>query len=324
VLRSLLATFFLSVFALLAPAPAQPAGNANRLADTDPFAVPGIGFEGGVSAIGGIIYAVREGFRPLTLDLYLPPRRTADRPAPLVIYIHGGAWVTGHPRSGGMPRMLAALAARGYVVASISYRLRAEAPFPVAIQDVRDAIRFLRTNAQSYGIDGARVGIWGASAGGQLAALAATGCGIGALDSPASVIAREGTSPCVQAAVSWYGVHDFATIPLPVVETGPRPYLGCNLAHCSRETMAMASAVTFVDPTDPPMLLIHGGADTLVVPSQSVELDQRLRDARVPSELIIIPGVNHGFVGPDDGTTQQAQAQAFAATARFFDQRLRP
>jgi acetyl esterase/lipase len=239
----------------------------------------------------------------------------------LVIYVHGGAWAGGNPRAGGMPAMLAALAACGYVVASISYRLRAEAPFLAAIQDVRDAIRFLRPDAQGYGIDGARVGIWGASAGGQLAA---TSCGIGSLDSPASVVAHDQTSPCVRAAVAWYGVHDFATIPLPVVEAGPRPYLDCYLAHCSRETMAMASAVTFVDPTDPPILLIHGGADTLVVPSQSVELDRRLREAHVPSQLIIIPGVNHGFVGPDEATTQRARAQAFAATARFFDERLRP
>jgi dipeptidyl aminopeptidase/acylaminoacyl peptidase len=88
--------------------------------------------------------------------------------------------------------------------------------------------------------------------------------------------------------------------------------------------MAMASAVTFVDPGDPPMLLIHGGGDTLVVPAQSVEFDQRLREAHVPSELIIIPGVSHGFVGPDEATTQRARAQAFAATARFFDARLHP
>jgi len=296
-------------------------------------------FSNGVVGMPAIMYAQPLHFRPLTLDLYLPPQATAQHPLPLIIYVHGGAWVLGTPRGqtviGGWPDILAALATRGYVVAGVSYRLDGEAHFPAAIQDVKTAIRFLRANAVRYGIDPKQAAIWGPSAGGQLAALAAVSCGVAAFEPPpteavgASSSASKGSekpqlapavSDCVQGGVSWFGVHDFATVPVPEGQTGPAPYLGCSTAQCSRETLAFASPVTYVDPSDPPILLIHGLADKLVAVSQTREFEERLRAAHVPVQMLLIPDVDHGFIGKTDAISRAATEQALSRTWAFFDQ----
>ncbi len=292
-------------------------------------------FAGDVVGIGDVTYATRFGFRPLALDLYLPPPDAGDGPArPLLVYVHGGAWVTGTRRTGGavadFPSVLAAVAARGYVVAAIEYRLRNEARFPAAIQDVKDALRFLRRNASRFGLDPARVGIFGGSAGGHLSALAATSCGVAALEADpgeqppnAPMPVRVPGHDCVQAAVSWFGVHDFTTVPTPPGQTGPAPFLGCPTRLCPQATLQFASPVTYVDPADPPMLLIHGTADTLVSMSQTVEFRDRLMAAHVPVQAVFLPGVDHGFVGRTDAETAAANTEALRLTLEFFDRNLR-
>src|SRR6185295_4740813 len=99
-------------------------------------------FPGGVIGLADLTYESLAGFRPLRLDLYRPA--STSTPHPLVLYIHGGGWTSGHTRHSGAfenwPAVLAAIAARGYVIASVEYRLSGEAPFPAAIQDVKAAI----------------------------------------------------------------------------------------------------------------------------------------------------------------------------------------
>ena len=156
-----------------------------------------------------------EGFRPLTLDLYLPASQVRGG-APVIIYVHGGGWTSGHTRHSGAfenwPGVLASLAGRGYVVASLNYRLSGEAPSPAAAQDVKSAVRWLRGNATRFGVDKRRIGISGGSAGGQLAALAGTSCGVAALEPPVADEKAPLESDCVQAVVAWYGVFDVAPL----------------------------------------------------------------------------------------------------------------
>ena len=185
----------------------------------DRFPVHKATFPGGVTGLADVVFARPNGFRPVKLDLYLPP---AGAPKPFVVYVHGGGWSGGSPRNSaafeGWPGVLASLAARGYVVASLDYRLSGEAPFPAAEQDVKAAIRWLRANAAKYGIDPQRGLIWGASAGGHLAALAATSCGVAALEPEvgrggrgrAPAPAESQPSDCVQAWVTWYGIFGHA------------------------------------------------------------------------------------------------------------------
>jgi acetyl esterase/lipase len=200
-------------------------------ASEDGYPPASVTFANGVVGIPAIAYAQPLHFRPLTLDLYKPAK--SNSALPLIVYVHGGAWVLGTPRGktvvGSWPAILAALAARGYVVAAVSYRLDGEAHFPAAIQDVKAAIKFLRLNAGRYGIDPKRAAIWGPSAGGQLAALAAVSCGVAAFEPQSNAVAgkafstRPEVSDCVQGGVSWFGVHNFVTVPVPPGNTGPAP-----------------------------------------------------------------------------------------------------
>ncbi|QJU60034.1 alpha/beta hydrolase [Sphingomonas sp. AP4-R1] len=309
-------------------------------------------FAGGVTGLPDLVYAQPAGFRPLTLDVYLPPRSLKPPRGgfPLILHIHGGGWSAGHSRHSGalsdFPAVLASLAAKGYVVASLNYRLSGEAPFPAAEKDVKIALRWLRARAADYRMDPDRAGVWGGSAGGHLAALAAVTCKDptldpvgpvrpGAIDGegrplPANPLAPlAGVSDCVQAAVTWYGVFDFATIDAqakrPVAGPGGNPqtaFLGCTGGDCTAAIKA-ASPVSYVDPSDPPMLLIAGMADRTVPYQQTVEFEAALKAARVPVRTILIPDVDHSFIGKTPDATRDATLKALSATFAFFDQTLR-
>ena len=272
-------------------------------------------YPGGVTAHPDITYATVPGYQSMTLDLYAPTRGKAARP--LVIYVHGGGWTGGNSRNAGafadFPAVLADLASRGYVVASLNYRLSGEARFPAAADDVDAAIRWLKSHAGDYGIDKARVAIWGGSAGGQLAALAATDC------TPA---AGGKESDCVQAAVIWYGVFDFAALPQrapppgqPVAENA---YLGCRIAECPK-VVAAASPIAHVDAKTPPMLLIFGSEDKTVPPDQSRAMAARLKAAGARNAVIEIPAVDHSFIGHTPAATREASLKALQATFDWFD-----
>jgi acetyl esterase/lipase len=319
-------TAFLSAGLLIgAPAQAQTRHRTFAIAEQpaleDHYPDRTTAFPDGVTGHADVVYAVVPGYRPLTLDLYVPGRARAA-PRPLIIYIHGGGWVAGHTRQAGaiadFPRTLAALAAEGFVVASLEYRLSGEARFPAQLQDVRAAIRFLRTNAARYGIDPARVGIWGGSAGGHLAALAALSCGAPGIDATPQPAGSE----CVQAAVTWYGVFDFAPI-LQRAGGAPNALIGCTgVADCPAERVAAVSPLTYLDRNDPPFLLIHGRVDRTVPLAQSEEALARMHATGVPVEHIFIDGVDHSFIGTTPGATRAATLQALNATFDFLHRRL--
>src|SRR3954470_10251158 len=121
-----------------------------------------VSFPDDVVGFPDLTYSSLAGYRPLILDLYKPAR--SGVPLPLVIYLHGGGWQGGHTRHSGAfedwPGVLASIAARGYVVASVEYRLSGEAAFPAAVQDVKAAIRWLRTHATEFGIDKTQAVVW--------------------------------------------------------------------------------------------------------------------------------------------------------------------
>lgn len=282
-------------------------------------------FPGGVTGLADVVYSTIPGFRPMVVDIYMPK---AKAPKPLVLYIHGGGWIAGHTRHSGalsnFPQVLAKLAAEGFVVASLEYRLSGEAPFPAQLQDARAAIRFLKDNAARYGIDPTRVGVWGGSAGGHLTALTATSCGETAVD-PAPAAAG---SECVQAAVTWYGVFDFAPMLKASVANGSldaaeNKLLRCKPDECATEAVAAVSPITHVDAKDPPMLLIHGDKDAVVNVAQSHWMEAKLKSVGVPVEAIYIPGVDHSFIGATLAETRAATLKATNATFDFFHKTLK-
>jgi acetyl esterase/lipase len=290
-----------------------------------------IAFGTDVESYPDLIFSTPAGFRPLRLDVY---RQVAAKgPKPLVVYIHGGGWHSGHTRHSGAfsnwPEVLASLARKGYVVASIEYRLSSEAKFPAAIHDVKHAIRWLRASSARFSIDPRQVIVWGGSAGGQLAALAATSCGVESVapqvtDRTAAIAAQ---SDCVQGLVAWYAVFDFNAIPELSAQSAGRGdpaaspvgrYLGCATTECVSKA-SLASPISHLDAKDPPTLLIHGEIDKVVPVSQSRAFDAALRAKGVPAQLIVIPAVDHSFIGSSPEATRQASLQALSKTFAFID-----
>ena len=341
----------LSVFSLADQIPSPAPEVAAQVVFEDHYPPRQVKFPNGVKGLPGLMYWQPIGYRPLTLDVYLPPAGLS-RPAagfPLIVHIHGGAWMMGDSHFGGpfvdFPGVLASLAARGYVVASINYRFSGEAVFPAAAQDVKAAIRWLRSRASDYEIDPARAMTWGESAGGHLAGLAAVSCNAQQLEpaqtltfafanTPPYVLPSSEISDCVQGGVTWFGMFDFATIAAQARE-GKSPIsrdvadapewrmLGCFAKECKQGQIAAASPVTYVDPKNPPLLLIVGAEDKIVPYHQTLEMAEKLKAAGVPHELMVIPGVDHGFIGKTLQQTREANLKALDATFRFFDKTMK-
>ena len=293
---------------------------AGQLVPRDPLPERAIRWGDGSTVMMDVVFSTIPGYRPLHLDLY---RASVDAtPRPLVVFVHGGGWWAGNQRAASafldFPAVLANLAQRGYVVASIEYRLSGEAPFPAQLLDLREAVRFLRANAARFGIDSTKVALWGASAGAQLAALDAVTCGPPSGDS--SDRTPGGESNCVQGFVGWFGPYDLdAHVREATGDTSVRALLRCGADACAPEALAEASPIHFVDGKDPPVLLIHGKEDRQVLPAQSKVFAERLRTAGVPAELLLVPGVGHGFIGETPAATRDASRQALTATFNFFD-----
>src|ERR1700678_3930246 len=162
-------------------APAMAAGKAPPPPPPPPDLGRAVVFPGGVMVSPDLIYGQIDGFRPLTLDLYQIPPKPKETGRPAILFVHGGLWTKGDARHvagfDDSPGLLASLAAKDYVVASVNYRLAGEAHFPAAVPDAKSAVRWLRTHSSEYDIDTTRVMVWGAEAGGQIASLVGTSCG---------------------------------------------------------------------------------------------------------------------------------------------------
>lgn len=343
--RHLRAANLVAAFALLAgvaavnaagmPVTADVAGATTR---ADVFPRASVTFPDGVIAFPGVEYANLNGFRPLLLDIYRPVADGGGRPRPLVIYVHGGGWRHGDSRTTGaftnFPRVLASLAARGYVVASIDYRLIGEARYPAAVQDVNSAIAYLRRHALEWGIDPARIVLWGASAGGYLVAMSATTCHDPRFAPPlstgrmsrrqAAAASASRVSHCVQAVVSWYGLFDLAPVAAgsgsnPPITAAVRDFLGCRGGSCP-QLARRASPLGAVSSATPPMLLLAGTADVEVPNQQTLEMAAALRRVRAPVEMHLINGAGHGWIAHDPAVTRSASLEALRRTFRFIDE----
>lgn len=272
---------------------------------------------GDAVVFSGVTYARPLGFRPLLMDVHVPAR--APGPVPCVVWVHGGAWWEGDRRypPGNWPGedgWFRSFVADKMAVATVDYRLSGEAPYPAQLADVQAAIRFLRHHAERFALDADRMGVSGESAGGHLAAMVAlTG------DAPVEPTHRSITGPssAVQAAVPLYPVTGVLPSDFPpadaVAGQGPSPeeWLLGDRAGDSAATAA-ASPVNHAHRGAPPMLLIHGDADSLVPVEHSVLLARALEEAGVDVRLEVVPGAEHCFEGVDPGPPLRA-AVAFLA-----------
>jgi acetyl esterase/lipase len=257
-----------------------------------------------------IQFVLRHGFRPLELDLYLPP--VGEHRATAVVFIHGGGWYAGTRQRAASavkswdPSFFQQLNAAGIAVASIDYRLGREASYPAPAHDARDALRWLRLNAERFSIDPDRIGVWGASAGGLLAALVALGAtGDGEPDD-----ALAGVSDHVKSAVLWFPVTDL--VAMGKLAHGPEVMLlGAPASH-DLELARRASPITHIHADAPPFLLQHGTIDTDVPPDQSTRFAEALRSVGGSAEVDLVPDANHIWVGIEDAVIRGIFQRAVA------------
>lgn len=226
------------------------------------------------------------------LDLYLPEK--TDGPVPLIVWVHGGGWQAGSKEN--CPPLAAGYVQRGYAVASLNYRLSSHAVFPAQIEDCKAAIRWLRAHAEHYGIDPARIGAWGSSAGGHLAALLGTSGDVGGFD----VGQHLDQSSRVQAVCDYFGPTDFIALAKerdadrPASDWSPASKLIGGFVLDHPDKVARANPITYVSADDPPMLIVHGDQDPLVPLGQSELLLAALQKAGVSFRLHVIRGAGHG------------------------------
>ena len=250
-----------------------------------------------------IVYAEKEGYRFLELDVYRPAEPTGPRP--LLHYVHGGGWrVSSRQRApretrGWSTDLFTRMVEAGFVVAASDYRFSGEAHYPAAIEDTTDALTWLRANGERFGIDPSRAVLFGQSAGGYLAA----------------AVGLDPSIEPVQGVVCWYPLTDFSTIPDDHFAAGfPSAWLGVEALSAVPELVAASALPGRAHAGAPPFLLQHGTADTWAPYEQSVRLRDALVAAGVDVELETIEGAEHFFGGASDETVESifATAMSFA------------
>lgn len=234
------------------------------------------------------------GDTPLVLDAYVPGHGGDRRPA--VVLLHGGGWRVGDKAT--FAEEAVRLAAMGWVAFSVNYRLAEPAAFPAEVDDVRAAVRWVRSNAVEYGVDPARIGALGESAGGHLAALLAT-LGDGDL----------ATDARIRVAAAWSGPMDLSALARSRGAGWSSRLLPCPPDACA-DRWAQVSPTTHVDGSDAPLLLVHS-TDELVPLSQAQAMSGRLGAAGVDHRLYVLPGTRHAL---------DYRADAWQPTVDFLSQ----
>ena len=256
-----------------------------------------------------VTYCTMDGV-PLTMDVYAPRDQTG--PTPVVVFVHGGAWVFGDNTSLFTNPEAVALLDAGFTIAAINYRLAPAFKFPAMIEDVKCAVRSLRAHASEYGIDPDRLGAWGESGGGHLVSL------LGTAEKSAGFDVGEylDYSSEVTAVVDMFGPTDIMTLfpdALPRLRT----------AIFGDIDPIQASPMTYISPDDPPFLIIHGEDDGLVPIEQSEALAAALSATGVPVELVRVQHARHGFIPTGATPISPSRDEIAQLVVDFFTQHLR-
>jgi acetyl esterase/lipase len=267
-----------------------------------------------VATIADQPYATVSG-RQLLADLYLP--RGISAPVPVIVWLHGGGFRIGDRKLA--PDLSRFFARRGFAMVSVDYRLSGQAIFPAAIEDVKAALRWVRAIADQYGLDPERVGLWGSSAGGYLAAMAAT--------TPSELFAgrepAQGIAPArILAVVDGYAPIDFLqidaylspgevrsgdpeTASIPIGERAADSdsrlslFLGAPIETVP-EQVRRANPISYVTGAEPAFLILHGLCDSAIPAHQSELLFAALAAADNEVTLILIEGLGHAFFNRSD------------------------
>lgn len=290
---------------------ARRAGAASRPAIQRPLQLPE-----NVRAELNVPYAGTDNPRQM-LDLYLPKKPASEKPLPVVVWIHGGAWLGGD-KSGGSGMVAPLVASGNYAGVSVGYRLTNEATWPAQIHDCKAAVRWIRAHAKKYHLDPARIGVWGSSAGGHLVAMLGTSGGVKELEGTLGKHLDQ--SSRVTCVVDYFGPSDLLTMgKYPSLmkhdaPDSPESKLVGGPVQERKEAARSASPTAYVSKDDPPFLIVHGDKDPLVPHNQSERLAAALRKAGAEVKFITVKGGSHGGFRSEELTRR---------VHRFFDKHLR-
>ncbi len=223
-------------------------------------------------------------------DLILPAHKGKE-PLPLVIWIHGGAWLSGLKEWNNVKYLVR----NGYAIASVDYRFSQEAPFPAQIQDCNAAMNFILAHATNYGINPKRFVVGGGSAGGHLALL------LGLARNEKSFGADPSVKPL--AILDFFGPTDFNKMHddleaihsekgIGLFHDAVPKLMGATLEQ-SADKIKLASPMTYVGKDNPPVLILQGGKDDLVPAIQSQRLHEALDKAGVKNQIILLDDAGH-------------------------------
>lgn len=235
------------------------------------------------------------------LDLYLP--NSGNGPYPLIIGIHGGGFKFGD-KTEGINQSMVNATLKGYAVALINYRLSDQSKFPAAIEDVKAAIRFLKANSKKFHINPNKIALWGASSGGNLAALAGTTGNSKVFNNPK--LGNSNISTEVQAVIDWFGPINFLNMDnefksLNVngqkhdsIDSFESQYLGKQITTVPN-LVALSNPENFITENTPPFLIEHGTGDTNIPYLQSTKFATLLKKkSKNEVKLILLKNAGHG------------------------------
>lgn len=269
------------------------------------FVPPPLEILEGATSYLNLPFALIPGYRMLRLDLHVP--RGATGPVPVVVYASGGAWLIVMKHHGPWTFLPAA----GYAVAVVEYRVSGEAKFPAPLHDLKGAVRWLRSNASTYGLDPSRIAAWGSSAGAYLLSMLAVTNAMPEFEG--DVGGNLDQSSSVLSVIDHYGATDLAamaedTNSVPGVmehfgtATSPETRLLGYIPQEHPDDAAKANPMSYLSAETVPFLILHGDADTRLGIGQSRRLYQALRDRGVDATFHVVPGANHA--GPEFDTDE--------------------
>lgn len=252
------------------------------------------------NAIENVSYVDGDSTPGHQIDIYLPARDEKEK-CPVILWIHGGAWIGGDKQ----PAPITALLSNGYAVVGVNYRLAPAHTFPAQIYDCKSVVRWVRKNADKYGFDPHKIGVFGVSAGGHLAALLGVSNGnkdlegdVGVVDFPSDV----------QAVCDWCGPTNLFTMKKQAGKNDQLDYdspkapvkqfLGGDI-ESKGELAKLASPVLQLKDKAVPFLIMHGDADNVVPPGQSKEFAEALKAKNADVDYKIVKGGEHMFLTPE-------------------------
>ena len=296
---------FLSTFVALAQVAAQ--------ADDPASWAVAVGSE--YRIVPDVTYLVADGYES-KLDLIIP---RSGGPLPTLLYFHGGGWVGGSKDV--MLLRLLPYVEMGWAVVNVEYRMARVALAPAAVEDCRCALRWVRANAEEYGLDIDRIVVSGHSAGGHLSLTTGMLPASAGLDRRCPATAADGIGPVaaydeeinVAAIVNWYGITDVSDL---LAGKNAKTYAVAWMGGMPDrfEIAERVSPLTYVRAGLPPVLTIHGDADTIVPYAHAIRLHQALEKAGVANSLHTVPGGGHG------GFSLAQYNEAFAVIRSFLAQ----